>query len=342
MGASKSFTNDEWLSLAAEAPLDPSLPIIDAHHHAFESLPALRDAGSYAADRFAADIAASGHHIAATVYIETATAFRETGPASLASVGETEYANNIAKRYGSGVPALAAGIVGSADLRSPDLRAILAVHIDSAPGRFRGVRLNLAWDKDPEVRFRHSETHSGMARDPDIVNGLRALGNLGLSCDVLMFHPQLNELNELAARCPDTRFVLDHLGCPLGIAAYAQDREGVRRLWEEGMASLAARSNVSVKLGGMGMRVAGFGWPARARPPGSIELAEATREYHLYAIERFGPGRCMFESNFPPDGLSAPYGVIWNSFKRIASSLSSNEKHQLFYGTARETYQLEI
>jgi L-fuconolactonase len=33
----------------------------------------------------------------------------------------------------------------------------------------------------------------------------------------------------------------------------------------------------------------------------------------------FGPDRGMFESNFPPDGVSSSYAVLWNAFKRLAA-----------------------
>jgi hypothetical protein len=33
-------------------------------------------------------------------------------------------------------------------------------------------------------------------------------------------------------------------------------------------------------------------------------------------IEQFGPGRCMFESNFTVDKVSYSYNVLYNAFKR--------------------------
>jgi predicted TIM-barrel fold metal-dependent hydrolase len=50
----------------------------------------------------------------------------------------------------------------------------------------------------------------------------------------------------------------------------------------------------------------------------------------------------MFESNFPVDGRSCSYVVLWNAFKRVAQStgLSPSEKADIFAGTARRTYRL--
>ena len=48
----------------------------------------------------------------------------------------------------------------------------------------------------------------------------------------------------------------------------------------------------------------------------------------------------MFESNFPPDRVSASYPVIWNAFKRVAARYSADEKRALCHGTAAKAYRL--
>ena len=88
------------------------------------------------------------------------------------------------------------------------------------------------------------------------------------------------------------------------------------------------------------MEINGFGWYERPRPPGSQELAEATRHYYEFTIEKFGVDRCMFESNFPVDKASCSYTVLWNSFKRLTSGCSAAEKAKLFHDTAARLYRL--
>ena len=58
-------------------------------------------------------------------------------------------------------------------------------------------------------------------------------------------------------------------------------------------------------------------------------LAQAWGPLYGHCVEAFGPNRCMFESNFPPDRDSVDYPVIWNTFKRIAARYSASEKHEL-------------
>ena len=48
----------------------------------------------------------------------------------------------------------------------------------------------------------------------------------------------------------------------------------------------------------------------------------------------------MFESNFPPDGTSSSYQILWNALKRLADGYSPPEKEALFSGTAKRVYRL--
>src|SRR5690348_11411877 len=72
----------------------------------------------------------------------------------------------------------------------------------------------------------------------------------------------------------------------------------------------------------------------------SEELARAYKPYIETCIAAFGPDRGMFESNFPPDGVSSSYAVLWNALKRLAAGYSTDEKAKLFSGTAKRVYRL--
>jgi predicted TIM-barrel fold metal-dependent hydrolase len=99
---------------------------------------------------------------------------------------------------------------------------------------------------------------------------------------------------------------------------------------------------VVVKLGGLAMRLLGYDFHERPKPPSSEEAAAAWRPYMETCIEAFGPNRCMFESNFPPDKGQCSYQVIFNAFKRIAAPYSEAEKTALFSGTATDVYRLKL
>jgi len=69
-------------------------------------------------------------------------------------------------------------------------------------------------------------------------------------------------------------------------------------------------------------------------------MLAANRDWYLYAIEQFGPARCMFESNFPVDRLSCSYAVLWNQFKKLTTSFSAAERAAMFHDTAKRIYRL--
>jgi predicted TIM-barrel fold metal-dependent hydrolase len=60
-----------------------------------------------------------------------------------------------------------------------------------------------------------------------------------------------------------------------------------------------------------------------------------------YCIEQFGPERCMFESNFPPDKVSFSYNVMYNAFKRLSQGYSPTERANLFHDAAVRAYRIE-
>ena len=109
-------------------------------------------------------------------------------------------------------------------------------------------------------------------------------------------------------------------------------------VWKKNMQDLAGCPNVIVKLGGLGMTSFGFGFHLREAPPSSQELAAAWKPYIETCIELFGPDRCMFESNFPPDKQSCGYTELWNAFKLITKGASAAEKTALYSGTAARVY----
>jgi predicted TIM-barrel fold metal-dependent hydrolase len=140
---------------------------------------------------------------------------------------------------------------------------------------------------------------------------------------------------------PDTAIIVNHVGGVIGVGPYAGRRDAVFAAWKSAMAELAACPNVSVKLGGLGMRMFGFDVHLGDLPPSSEQLAAAWRPYIETSIDLFGASRAMFESNFPVDKGSCGYGVLWNAFKRLTAGYAPAERAALFAGTANRVYRLE-
>ena len=329
----------QWLGLHSEPALEPQLPIIDAHHHLWDHAN-----NPYLGADLLAD-AAAGHRILATVFVECGAMYRKDGPPALASVGETEFVTRIAEasdRTGARCR-VAAGIVGHADLLlGAEVAAVLDAHLQAAPGRFKGIRNSSVYHPDPRARGSMANPPPGLLLDAQFRRGFACLAPRGLSFDAWMYHTQLGELADLARAFPATTIVLNHVGGPIGIGPYAGTREAVFADWRRSIGELARFPNVRVKLGGMGMRLFGFDFASHDRPPDSQALAQAWGPYVMACVEAFGPGRCMFESNFPVDKGTASYVVIWNAFKRITAALGADERRGLFLQTAAGVYGIDV
>ncbi len=324
----------EWIALTKEEPVDPARRIIDAHHHLWDREDQLR----YLLDELVSDTRAS-HNVTDTVFVTCHTSYREEGPEHLRPVGETEFVASLGRAAG-GWRTPVAGIVGFADMTLGDaLDEVLHAHEVAGSGRFRGIRHGTLWDADPRV-FRNQNDPPGLLNDPSFRRGAARLGHHGYSYDALVFHTQLQELADFARAVQGTTIVVDHLGYPLGVGPYT-DREVVRSAWRRGMMAVSASPNTVVKLGGIGMDfLFGTGWSSRARPADSDLVADWWGDDIRWCIDTFGPGRCLFESNYPVDRNSLSYTVLWNGFQKIAAAYSDHEQDELFSGTAARVYRI--
>src|ERR1700704_414034 len=330
---------EDWLARGKEKIIDPQRPIVDPHHHLWD-----RGGQRYLIEEMASDIA-SGHNIVATVYVDCRSMYRADGPEAFRPVGEVEFANGIAAMSASGgygPAAICAGIVSHVNLLLGEAaRPVLEAEIAAGNGRFRGIRHSSPWDADPDVGI-YATRPKGLLLDPTFRKGFACLAPLGLSFDAWLFHPQIGELTDLARAFPDTRIVLDHCGGPIGIGRYANRRDEIFPVWKASILEIAECRNVVVKLGGLAMCLLGYDFHLRPKPPSSEQAAAAWRPYIETCIEAFGPDRCMFESNFPPDKGQCSYQVIFNAFKRLSAQYSEAEKTALFSKTAIDVYRLKL
>ncbi len=319
-----------------EPIIESDVEIIDPHHHLWPPNSRLE----YGVDDLVVDTT-SGHNITATVFIECRAAYRSDGPEHLRSVGETSFvaaaADDLATRYPDAAPI--AGIVAHADLTDPRLDEVLDAHTEAAGGRFRGIRDALSRADDPALMIPGSAA-ADKFNDQAFLSGVRRLGQRGLTYDSWHYHWQNAELAAVARACPETQIVLDHFGTPLGVGQWANRRDEIFEQWKVGLADAAACENVVIKLGGLAMPDNGFGWHTATQPPTSDAFVAAQAPYYHYAIELFGPGRAMFESNFPVDKFSISYPVLWNALKKIASEYGADEQAAMMAGTARRVYAL--
>lgn len=327
----------QWLALQREAPLEPGLPIVDAHHHLWQ----FPDKAYRGVDLLAD--AADGHRLVATVFVECKTSYREDGPEALRSLGEIDFVNCEREdvRRIAAAPDVAAASVGHADLSLGDPAGeVLDALVRESGGRVRSIRNIAVWHADPSVRASAATPPQGLLSSRSFRDGFACLGDKRLAFDAWLVHTQLDELHDLACAFPATQIVLNHIGGPLALGPYATQRASVFEAWRGQMARLARLSNVAVKVGGFGMPLFGFDFAARPQPPDSRHIADTVRPYVDACIESFGADRCMFESNFPVDKGSYNYNTLWNAFKRLTHHRRPSDIEMLFGGTAQRVYRM--
>jgi len=327
---------EDWIQQeTAEEVLEPDLVIVDPHHHLWDIRPF--DANAYLdfaqkvylCEEIVGDIRDSGHRVEKTVFAQCGAFYRATGDAAMKCVGETEFVHGIVAMSNSGIygdTQLCAGIFGSADLRvGAGVEAVLQAHLLASPN-FRGVRT--AFPGDLNAQF---------------LEGYAMLAKHELCFD--NYSPDFERLPALAAladKNTDVPVVVNHLGGTIDANA---SKDQIAK-WQAAIDSVAKSPNAVMKCGGAQMRVAGwepqFHFQHRGHPIGSEELCELLFPFYEYAINAFGPDRCMFESNFPVDKECVSYRTLWNTFKRISTrlGLSDAEKAAIFSGTASRVYRL--
>ena len=176
--------------------------------------------------------------------------------------------------------------------------------------------------------------------DRNFRSGFAQLQPRGLTFDAVLFHPQLTELANLAKSFPDTIIVLNHVGFKLGVGRYLNDREQVFKEWRNGLKLVSDCPNVMVKIGGLGMKIWGFG--VENNKEDHKKLAGAWREVIETGIELFGVDRCLFESNYPVDGATTTFNSLWNALKFITRNYSNDEKEKLYFGNTNRVYGLGL
>jgi L-fuconolactonase len=220
---------------------------------------------------------------------------------------ENEYLLDLAARH-----PFILGVVGWADLESPTLRGQLTAL--AAHPRFVGVREIL--QGQPASRFLNDA----------FVKGLRLVGELDLTYDVLVYAPQLDAVAELLRKArPDQRLVLDHLGKPDIRGRGFND-------WSVRVRALAKdHPNVCCKMSGM-VTEAATGWTkADLRP------------YMDTALEAFSPKRLMYGSDWPVCLLNASdYAAVHDVVADWADPLGAEAVSDIFGGTACRFYRVAV
>lgn len=143
---------------------------------------------------------------------------------------------------------------------------------------------------------------------------------LGIPVAIQVSGGELRQVRQLAERLPDVQLILDHLAHPP-----VEDGPPYAEAGE--FFALADCPNLNFKFSTLNIREAGTG---RSTPRAFLEAM----------VDRFGPTRLMWGSDFPHSTGSptAPYRELVELAREAVAFLSPADQEQVLAGTARRLY----
>jgi L-fuconolactonase len=161
-----------------------------------------------------------------------------------------------------------------------------------------------------------------LCTDAGFISAVSLLPSYNLSFDISIKPGSVKETIRMVQACPDTQFVLDHLGKP-------DIRHGALSEFKKDIDAFASLPNVVAKISGLITEADRTAWQqADIRP------------FIDYAIAAFGFDRLMFGGDWPVVLLAGSYRQWLQTLWNCVDSCSEEELHKLFYQTANKIYRL--
>lgn len=204
-----------------------------------------------------------------------------------------------------------AGVVAWAPM---DDGRIVTSFLDALKGlgpRIKGIRRLFQTEPDPDILVA-----------PDLLQGLRLLPDYDLSFDICIRNQQLARAIDMVRACPETQFVLDHLGKP-------DVRGGVLDPWRDHAAELAALPNVVCKVSGVVTEADHARWTVADVEP-----------YVSHVLQVFGEDRVLFGGDWPVVTLASSYSRWVDALEQLTSGQSEAAKQKLWADNACRVYKL--
>ncbi len=283
----------------------PDFPIIDAHVHLYDP-GVIRYAWMAGKPVFAGphlmaelDAARGGVRLAGVIFVEV-----DADPGQY--LQEASYVAGLAERDPRIIGMVAHAPLERGAAVTPDLEK-LAAH-----GLTRAIRRLLQDEPDPEFCLR-----------PGFIEGVRLLPRFDLAFDICVRHHQLAGAVELVRRCPEVRFVLDHLAKPA-------IRDGLLEPWRSQIKELSEFPNVHGKLSGVITEADHANW-----------TPEQLRPYLDHMVACFGFERLLYASDWPVSEQTHRYAQWVAILDDLTAACSASERRQLFHDNALAAYRLD-
>lgn len=169
---------------------------------------------------------------------------------------------------------------------------------------------------------RRLEENPSLYRNPAFLKNLDLLKENELSFDICVKSEQLSSVVHLVERQPEISYMLDHLGKP-----DIKNREF--KQWATSINQLATNPNVYCKISGMLNEADHANWKV-----------EDLKPYFDKAIEKFGPVRLVFGSDWPVLTLVDTYSKWIDTFMELTKDLPENSIKMILSENANRFYKL--
>lgn len=208
------------------------------------------------------------------------------------------------------------GVVGWAPLMDPEGTAQELSDLRKNPV-FKGIR-----------HLIHDEPNQHWLLQDTVIESLRLLAEKNIPYDLVGIVPDhLRVALKVAEKVPGLRVVIDHLNQP-PIAAGNKSGE-----WFDLIKEISGNPNFYAKISGLGTTSGKHG----------VWTEDDVLPYVDFALECFGPDRCMCGGDWPVSLLAGTYSYTWNIYDKVISRLVSDPAEQIKVKqrTASSFYGLE-
>ncbi|MCX6983849.1 MAG: amidohydrolase family protein [Lentisphaerae bacterium] len=282
----------------------PDFPIIDTHVHLWDTgklkYPWLQDIPILNRQFLHEDFkqAAAEINIEAMVFMQCEVEFSQ-------GLAEVEWVTGLASAE-SKIKA----IIPWAPMEKGDESRIYLDRLKSN-SLIKGVRRLIQSEPDPEFCLKS-----------DFIKGIQILSGYNFSFDICISHRQMANTIKMVRKCPNTIFILDHIGKP-------DIKNHVLEPWKSDIRTLSQNSNVYCKISGMVTEADHQKWSNEDLDP-----------YLEHVIESFGFDRVMFGGDWPVATLATKYPVWIKALDWALKGCSEDELIKFYRKNAERIYKI--
>ena len=175
----------------------------------------------------------------------------------------------------------------------------------------KGIRRIIQFEPDPAFCLR-----------ANFVRGVQLLANFELHFELCITHCHMENTLQLVKRCPDVRFILDHIGKP-------DIKNQVFEPYTTHLKQLATLPNVWCKMSGLANEADHQNW-----------TKEDLKPYIDLVLEQFGFDRVMYGGDWPVASLATDYPRWVKTLSWAIDGCSDSERKKLFRDNAIDFYRL--